>query len=154
MGRELGLSIDVAGFEEAMQKQRERARASWKGAEKAHIAPVYQDLFAKLKPRFIGYDDLQCAAAVEALIHAGASVDELPAGIEAEIVINPTPFYALSGGQAGDTGVLYDESRTRTLAEVLTTYAPIKGLNVCKIRTLAPIALHESVRCSWCWVNT
>ena len=145
MGRELGLSIDVAGFEEAMQKQRERARASWKSAEKVHIAPVYQDLFAQLKPSFVGYDQLQCLASVEALIHAGASVDRLPAGIAAEIIITPTPFYAESGGQAGDKGVLYDESRTRTLAVVLATYAPMRGLNICKIRTLAPIALHESV---------
>src|SRR5208283_2311742 len=74
MARELWLSIDVAGFEEAMQKQRERARASWKGAEKAQIAPVHQEVFARLQPRFVGYDHMQCFATVEALIRDGVSV--------------------------------------------------------------------------------
>ncbi len=145
MARELGLSIDVAGFEEAMQKQRERARASWKGAEKAHIAPVHQEVFARLQPRFVGYDHMHCFATVEALIRDGVSVAQLPGGVEAEIVIDPTPFYAESGGQVGDIGALYDETRAVRLAEVLTTYAPIKGLPVSKIRTLAPIVRDDQV---------
>ena len=145
IARELGLSIDTQGFEEAMQKQRERARASWKGAEKAQIAPVYQDLHARLATRFIGYDHMNGVAKVQALILDGSAVDELPAGVEAEILLDPTPFYAESGGQAGDSGVIYDESHERKLAEVLSTSAPVKGLHVSRIRTFAPLSVETSV---------
>jgi alanyl-tRNA synthetase len=145
MARELGLSIDTQGFEEAMQKQRERARASWKGAEKAQIAPVYQDLHAHLSTRFIGYDSMDGQATIQALIADGAAVAELPAGVEAEIVLDPTPFYAESGGQVGDIGAIYDESRERKLAQVLSTSAPIKGLHVSRIRTLAPLSVETAV---------
>jgi len=145
MARELGLSIDTQGFEEAMQKQRERARASWKGAEKAQIAPVYQDLHAHLSTRFIGYDSMNGQATIQALIADGAAVAELPAGVEAEIVLDPTPFYAESGGQVGDIGAIYDESRERKLAQVLSTSAPIKGLHVSRIRTLAPLSVETAV---------
>ena len=145
MARELGLSIDTQSFEEAMQKQRERARASWKGAEKAQIAPVYQDLHSHLTTHFIGYEHTSGLAKVQALILDGAAVTDLPAGVEAEIVLDPTPFYAESGGQAGDIGAIYDESHERKLAQVLSTNAPIKGLSVGKIRTFAPLSVGVSV---------
>jgi alanyl-tRNA synthetase len=128
-----------------MQKQRVRARASWKGTEKSQVAPVYQDLQARLAGRFIGYDHMSGLATVQALILDGAAVAELPAGVEAEIVLDPTPFYAESGGQVGDIGSIYDESRERKLAEVLSTSAPIKGLHVSRIRTFAPLSVETPI---------
>ena len=67
MAREFGLAIDREGFEAEMERQRERARASWKGAEKAHVAPVYQELLAQGRTKFLGYDGTEheapsCAA--------------------------------------------------------------------------------------------
>src|SRR5260221_2184455 len=58
MARERGLTIDVPGFQEALEKQRERARASWKGAEKGQVAPAYQPLFEKGRTKFLGYETM------------------------------------------------------------------------------------------------
>ncbi|MBI5084065.1 MAG: alanine--tRNA ligase, partial [Acidobacteria bacterium] len=60
MAREMGLAIDAAGFDEAMTRQRERARASWKGAEKAQVAPVYQEILGGGRTQFLGYETLIC----------------------------------------------------------------------------------------------
>ena len=56
MARERSLAIDTTGFEEAMEGQRQRARASWKGAEKAQVAPAYQQLLEKGRTKFLGYE--------------------------------------------------------------------------------------------------
>ena len=77
MARDYGLAVDREGFEREMDRQRERARASWKGAEKAQIAPVYQDLAEKRRTRFVGYDTLEDAACrVTALVVDQQIVDE------------------------------------------------------------------------------
>jgi len=132
MAREFGLSIDLEGFEEEMDRQRERARASWKGAEKTQVSPVYRELREKLHTEFTGYDTLESVATVAAL----------PA--EGEVVLDRTPFYAESGGQVGDRGSLYSESGEK-VAEVITTYAPVKGLTVHKINASAPIQVGDRV---------
>jgi alanyl-tRNA synthetase len=145
MARELGLSIDMPAFDEALQAQRERARASWKGAERAAIAPVYQEAHAAIKPKFVGYETTVAESQIALLVQDGAAVNSLEAGADAEIILNPTPFYAESGGQAGDTGAIYDATGERKLAEVTTTYGPIKGLPVCKVHVLAPIISGNTV---------
>ncbi|MCX6623354.1 MAG: alanine--tRNA ligase-related protein, partial [Acidobacteria bacterium] len=105
MAREKGLSIDTSGFQTEMEKQRERARASWRGAEKAQIAPVYQELQQRQgRTKFLGYDALEANSNVVALLASQQSVGELPAGASAEIVLDQTPFYAEAGGQVGDQG--------------------------------------------------
>src|SRR5438094_870014 len=68
MARERGLTIDREGFEREMTQQRERARASWKGAEKGAIAPAYQELAAKGRTKFLGYDNLDSTSRVVALL--------------------------------------------------------------------------------------
>src|SRR5260221_4323428 len=61
MARERGIAIDVPGFQEALEKQRERARASWKGAEKGQVAPAYQALFEKGRTKFLGYETMHAS---------------------------------------------------------------------------------------------
>jgi len=122
MARELGISIDAEGFAAEMEKQRTRARASWKGAEKAQINPVYQAL---PKTEFVGRETLEAPGKVTAVLHN-------------EIALDRTPFYAEAGGQVGDKGVLLSESG-QTLAIVESAYAPAPGKTVHKVKLLNQI---------------
>jgi alanyl-tRNA synthetase len=147
MARELGLSIDFDGFENAMRQQRERARASWKGAEKAQVAPVYQELLERGRTAFLGYETMTCAEArIVALVSGQASVTELPAGAEAELVLDQTPFYAESGGQVGDTGEIRSVETGDVLAHVKGTYAAVPGLTVHRIVAVAPLKIDIVVQ--------
>jgi alanyl-tRNA synthetase len=98
--RERGVSIDHAGFNEAMERQREQARAAGKFRMAGGVEYVGD------KTRFTGYSSLVEDAKVVALYHEGASVKRLNAGESGIVVLNTTPFYAESGGQVGDQGVL------------------------------------------------
>lgn len=127
MARERGLSIDHEGFRVEMEKQRERARASWKGADKAQIPAVYRDL---PPTEFIGRDGLESIVTVVRIIeHEGKT----------ELVLDRTPFYAEAGGQVGDTGLLLSPSTDEQVAVVEDTYKPAPGAVVHKVHLLAPV---------------
>ena len=98
--RERGVAIDHAGFNEAMERQRETARASGKFRTAVGVE------YAGDKTRFTGYSSLVEDAKVVALYQEGTPVQRLPAGAEGIVVLNKTPFYSESGGQVGDKGVL------------------------------------------------
>ncbi|MFB4357424.1 alanine--tRNA ligase [Pantoea sp. BS_4] len=99
--RERNLKIDEAGFEKAMEQQRQRAReASGFGADYSNV--IRTDAASSFK----GYDQLDLAATVKGLFVAGEAVDVVSAGQDAVVVLDETPFYGESGGQVGDTGVL------------------------------------------------
>ncbi len=101
VARERGLTIDQAGFDAAMEAQRDRARAASKfGSE------VRESVKLTGKTEFLGYDRLSDQAFVTSLIFDGALVDVLRPGQEGQVVLDHTPFYAESGGQIGDAGVL------------------------------------------------
>jgi alanyl-tRNA synthetase len=103
-GKHLG--YDHAGFESAMNEQRERARAAWKGSGEAAIGAVYGALAADFESRFTGYQGLQAESRVLALVANGSPVESARAGDAVEVIAEDTPFYAESGGQVGDRGAI------------------------------------------------
>ncbi len=105
IARERGLSVDMAGFEAAMERQRETARAAGKFSAGTGLPA---DLVAQLVPTvFLGYEQLDADnLQVVALLKDGRPVASVQAGDEAVVVLDRTPFYAESGGQVGDTGTL------------------------------------------------
>ncbi len=146
IARERGVEIDRAGFEAEMRLQRERARASWKGGEKGAVAPAYQKLLENGRTRFLGYDQLDAVSKVTGLLLNQQLADTLPAGAEAEVVLDQTPFYAETGGQVGDRGALFDAHTGEKTAIVEDTYPAVPGLTVHKIRTLVPIHIGDEFR--------
>jgi alanyl-tRNA synthetase len=144
MAHERGLSIDREGFEREMDEQRRRARASWKGADKGAVPPAYQALLEKGRTRFVGYDHLESHARVIGLLVDQQPVEHIEPGTRAELVLDETPFYAETGGQVGDQGVLYSETGQR-LADVETTYPAIPGLSVHRVTAHAPIHVGDEL---------
>ena len=115
MARERGMSVDMAGFDAAMARQKETARAAGKFAGGAQLPA---ELVAKLQPTdFLGYDTITAGGLeVVALLRDGRPVDAIEAGDAAVVLLDRTPFYAESGGQVGDTGEL-DEKGVRFVVD-------------------------------------
>jgi alanyl-tRNA synthetase len=126
--RDQGITFDRAGFDHAMEEQKSRARASWKGAAKQTANPAYQQL---PKSEFEGYKQTRSdGSEVLAIIHEGRGVQELKAGEAGEIILDHTPFYAEAGGQVGDRGWLYSDDHNTVIADVKGCYYPIQGVRV------------------------
>ena len=102
-----GFTIDEAGFEACMERQREQAREHWKGSGEEGIAAIHKTLHSRgLRSRFVGYDEQTAYAPIVAILKNGVEVSEAQAGDEVEVITEITPFYGESGGQAGDTGCI------------------------------------------------
>jgi alanyl-tRNA synthetase len=104
------LKIDHKGFNEEMELQKTRARASWVGAEE-EVPEVYrkvQEMF--LTTEFRGYESFQTNSVVNALIEYNSLVEEVNEGEEVEVILNQSPFYGESGGQVGDLGVIQSDN--------------------------------------------
>ena len=104
--REQGMTLDEAGFDQAIEEQRNRARKTG-GFEQETARPALAELAARVgTTKFIGYDRLESESLVQAILKGDRSVKEAAEGDEVEIVLDVTPFYAEGGGQVGDRGVL------------------------------------------------
>jgi alanyl-tRNA synthetase len=129
MVRDAGIAIDWAGFDRAMEEQRTRAKASWKGAAKDVANPAYAKLAQTFKTEpdfYFGTSVRDCR--IEAIVTKQGEINEIKKGQEAEIVLDRTSIYSESGGQVADTGSFFDKSGSLEVAEVKGAYYPVTGL--------------------------
>ena len=133
MAAEQGLQVDEEGFRSLMEQQRQRAKAD-AARQKVGVADLseYRKLLEQHgETEFLGYTDLQATARVIGLLKDGQPVKSVRAGDKAELVLDRTPFYAESGGQIADTGVLVGEGGE---VEVLDVQKAVPGLFVHKVK--------------------
>ncbi|MDJ0663685.1 MAG: alanine--tRNA ligase [Acidimicrobiia bacterium] len=124
---ERGYSVDVAEFDRLMEAQKEMARASFKSGLSADVSDEYRALIRGLDgTSFIGYDAEAGTARVLAMVSDGEPVDRVAEGQPVELFLDRTPFYAESGGQIGDTGVIQTETG---ILEVGDTQLAVQGVH-------------------------
>src|SRR6185312_14736739 len=113
-----GISVDLASFTDSMERQKAKARESWKGSGEAAQETVWLALREKLGPtEFLGYETESAEGVVTALVKDGKDVAELKKGESGAVVVNQTPFYGESGGQVGDTGEMRREGVKVTVTD-------------------------------------
>ncbi|MBX3447691.1 MAG: alanine--tRNA ligase [Parvibaculaceae bacterium] len=127
--RSRGLSVDQAGFDAAMAKQRQDARAAWSGSGEKATEAVWFELREKHgATEFLGYESETAEGKIVALLVDGQPVEEISAGQEAALITNQTPFYGESGGQIGDSGIIFSASGAEF--PVLDTLKKLGDMNV------------------------
>ena len=132
--RARGIHVDLDGFTAAMEKQRAEARANWAGSgEAASEAQWFAVLDEVGRTEFLGYDSEEAEGEIIAILKDGVRVTEANAGETVEIVTNQTPFYAESGGQAGDRGQM---TSPKTQGEVTDTHKVLGSLHVHVVKVI------------------
>ena len=138
IGRERGFSVDMAGFETAMAAQRKRARSASKFT--VHSSLTYQGATT----RFYGYEQLNLNTVILAIYQNGSPVNSIVAGDNALIVLDQSPFYAESGGQAGDCGELLNATAQFQVQDTQKIQAEVFGHS--GILNSGKLSLGDSVR--------
>jgi len=118
-----GYKLDQAGFDAAMKKQQDAARASWSGSGDKATDKIWFEAQEKAgSTEFLGYSALKSQGVVKAIIKEGQLVNEAKAGDNVGVILSQTPFYAESGGQVGDSGELHGDNNF--VMSVVTTQKP------------------------------
>ncbi|HLB25373.1 MAG TPA: alanine--tRNA ligase, partial [Nitrospirota bacterium] len=124
---EQGLTLDMEGYGRAMEGQKTKAKAAWSGTGEERVKEVYRKALDKAGPTvFTGYEATGDKGVVVAIIKGDALADEAALGDEAELILDRTPFYAESGGQVGDRGILFSDGFR---FEVTDAVKPLPGLH-------------------------
>lgn len=137
MAREEGLEVDEAGFTRLMKEQRDRAKADAKAKKSGHtdLSEYKKIADAKGASEFIGYSHIRSEAKVNGILVDGISVKSASAGVDVEIVLDRTPFYAEGGGQLADGGKI--TLANGAIVEIDDVQSPVKGLSVHRGRVLS-----------------
>ncbi|RCL04044.1 MAG: alanyl-tRNA synthetase [Candidatus Tokpelaia sp. JSC189] len=126
--RSRDISVDIDGFDKAMQRQKAEARASWSGSAEIGAETVWFAIRDKVgSTEFLGYDMEKTKGVVRALVHDGRIIDHADAGEECIVIVNHTPFYGESGGQIGDRGII---TGNNFIFEVFDTKKKVDGFFV------------------------
>ncbi len=143
--RDQGIGFDQTGFDHAMNEQRAKAQASWKGVNKATASPAFRDL---PKSVFEGYrQTVSDGCEVLAIIDpkTGQGLKELKPGETADVVLDHTPFYADAGGQVGDVGWFYSADGNAVIGDVSGCYAPVQGVRAHKLTAKKTLHVGDTV---------
>lgn len=139
-----GRSVDTAGFDEAMKAQKEAARAAWAGSGDAADEAVWFDIREEIgATEFLGYVHNEAEGVVAAIVKDGKRCDKAEQGDEVEIIANQTPFYAESGGQSGDAGVIVTSTGARVVISDVKKRGQALHGHIGKIET-GTIAVNET----------
>ena len=156
-----GFTIDEAGFEQSMERQRAQAREHWKGSGEEGIAQVYKELHNNgVRGQFVGYDEMSTYAPVLAIIRGGVSVQTAAGGDSVAIITEKTPFYGDSGGQKGDTGAISTgnahldvASASRPFVDMVVHHAVVREGGI-KVGDIADLKVARSERDATCRNHT
>lgn len=143
--REKHITVDVAGFDAAMEQQRERAKQAWKGSGDAKTAAIYFRLLEQVgETTFLGYEQTSCTTTITAIVNEqGVSVEQAVAGEQVKLLCAQTVFYGESGGQVGDQGSLMLQGKLA--ARIVDTHKPLPHLFVHVAMLENPLAVGDSV---------
>jgi alanyl-tRNA synthetase len=152
MAAEQGLNVDTEGFRSLMKEQRERAKADARAKKAGHAdTSGYRELREKGVTEFTGYQELTTDSQVRGLLREGAVAQFAEQGETVEVVLEKTPFYAESGGQIADEGLITGDGLK---LKVLDVQRPVKGLIVHKVEILQGVLrpgedVHAAVDHEW-----
>ena len=132
--KDAGLKMDMAGYEKAMQEQKSKAMASWKGSGEKEVAPFYKEFAQSSVPtKFEGYISNEENATILAILREETKIETANQGDDIELLVDRTPFYGESGGQVGDSGTAFNDN---VQLELLNAIKPLPGLIVHKAKIL------------------
>ncbi len=125
---ERGLAVDREGFDEAMERQRTRARNAFEGGNQGDAAEAYRSMLRGVdQTEFVGYSNLTSTGTILSIIREGGTVERADEGSEVEVFLDVTPFYAESGGQVGDAGVIETATGTIRVNDTQFAVAQVRG---------------------------